>query len=391
LGSLASIVSGYGVRQRFAFKVIASGDPILLQNGHREEKVAGERVAVIGGAGNLGSQIVLQLLQAGYAPVVVARRPEKAARVLSGIQVETRRGDVTDLESLRVALKGCTYAHSTVALVNQVFMGATRAEEDEVVRTNLEGTLNVLRAAHEQGIKRVILTGSCSLRYTRAGTMAHEDSPPTDLELVSDPYVRSKLQAELAASEFAQETGLQVVHILPGALIGPPAWEPALLNEEVLKRLNGDRMPMVDGRVMVVDVRDVARAHAKATEVEPARQAYLLVADTISMRKLYGLITQLGGTPPLAFMSPKIAMAFALLAEVAAGFFRRAPLFNRNAVRHVSRDRRFDCSRAQRELGVAFTPIETTVCELVQWFLDNGFVSNPEALRSRVSGRPTAE
>jgi dihydroflavonol-4-reductase len=375
----------------FSLKVMASGDRTSLQKGNREKKVAGERVAVIGGAGNLGSQIVLQLLKAGYVPVVVARRPEKAAKFLPGIQVETRRGDVTDLESLCAALKGCTYAHSTVALVNQIFMGATRAEEDEIVRTNFVGTLNVLRAAHEQGIKRVVLTGSCSLRYTRAGTVAHEDSPPTDLELVHDPYVRSKLQAEQAASEFARETGLQVVHILPGALIGPPAWEPALLNEEVLKRLNGDRMPMVNGRIMVVDVRDVACAHVKATEVEPARQAYLLVADTISMRKLYGLITQFGGTPPLAFMSPKIAMAFALLAEVAARFFRRAPLFNRNAVRHVSRDRRFDCSRAQRELGVTFTPIETTVCELAQWYLDNGYVSDPQALRSRVTGQPAAE
>ncbi len=60
-----------------------------------------DKVAVIGGTGFLGSNLVVELLKAGYTPVVVARRPDKIAKVLPDVNVEARRGDLTDLNSLR--------------------------------------------------------------------------------------------------------------------------------------------------------------------------------------------------------------------------------------------------------------------------------------------------
>ena len=199
--------------------------------------MAGERVAVVGGTGYLGSHVVLQLLKAGYTPVVVARTPEKAEKALPGVQVELRKGDVTDLAGLHRALDGCTYVHSVAALLTQVYTAATPVQEDEAVRTNVEGTMNVLRASYELGVRRVVLTSTCSARYTRGGAVANEGSPPTDMKLVNDPYVRSKVQAEKAATEYSRQTGLKVVHILPGALIGPGDWGPGPLNSGVVERL----------------------------------------------------------------------------------------------------------------------------------------------------------
>lgn len=337
-------------------------------------------MAVVGGTGYLGSHIVVQLREAGYVPVVVARRPDKAAKVFPGLQVETRHGDVTDLDSLREALKGCYYAHSVAALLNQVYTGATRVEEDKVVRTNVDGTLNVLRAALEHGVRRVILTSSCGTRYTRGGTVANEDSPPTSPKLVNDPYIRSKLKGEQAASEFASQTGLQVVHILPGALIGPGDWGPGPLGEGVVERLNGVHNPSIDGGFPAVDVRDVARAHVRAMEVESPRPSYMVVAETISTRHWQELVTRFGGADPLAsFLSPRIAMVIALLAEGMARMRRKAPIFTRNSVQHLAQNQRCDSSRAQRELGITFIPIETSAREMIQWYQDHGFVSRPQA------------
>lgn len=342
--------------------------------------MTGERVGVVGGAGFLGSHIVLKLLQAGYAPVVVARRPEKA-KSLVGIEVETRQGDVTDIASLRAALKGCTYAHSTAALLDQVFVGATRVEEDAVVRTNVEGTLNVLRAAHELGVERVVLTGSCSTRYARGRTVATEDLPPADMKLVDDPYVRSKVQGEKVAAAFSREAGLPVVHILPGALIGPGDRGPGPLGAGIVDRLNGAQKPSLEGGFPVVDVRDVACAHVRAMVVEPVREAYLLVATTISIRELHALVTRFTGIPPQkVFLSPRVAMAFAFLAEMGARIKKKPAAFTRNAVRHPAQGQRFDCSRAETELGIAFTPIEATVREWIQWWIDNGMIAHPELL-----------
>lgn len=343
--------------------------------------MAGERVAVVGGTGYLGSHIVLQLLKAGYIPVVVARTPAKVAQVLPGVKVETRQGDVTDAAGLRRALEGCVYVHSVAALLNQVFTAATPVQEDEAVRTNVEGTLNVLRVARELGVKRVLVTSTCSARYTRGGTVANEDSPPTDTKLVSDPYVRSKVQAEKAAAEFSRQTGLRVVHLLPGALIGPGDWGPGPLNSGIVERLNGAQNPSIEGAFPVTDVRDAAYAHVRAMEVDPVRESYLVVAASIPSREWSLLVTRLAGIPPIRqFLSPKMAMGFAFLAEMVARAKKKAPPFTRNSVRHIAQKQKYDCSRARAELGVVYTPIETSVRESIHWWVDNGMVAHPELL-----------
>ena len=349
--------------------------------------MVGEKVAVVGGTGFLGSHIVLQLQETEYIPVVVARTPEKVARVLPGVQVETRQGDVTDLESLRGALEGCIYVHSVAALLDQVFTAATPVQEDKVVHTNVEGMLNVLRAAHELGAKRVILTGSCSTRYTRRGTVTTENPPPGELKLVNDPYVRSKVQAEKAAAAFSQETGLPVVHILPGALLGPGDRGPGPLGADFIDRLNGVQAPSVEGGFPVTDVRDAAYAHIRAMEVEPVQEAYLVVAATISMRELHEMVTRFAGAAPQkVFLSPWVAMVLAFIAEMAARIQKKPPLFTRNAVRHPARFQRYDCSRAATELGITYIPVETTVREWLQWWIDNGMVA-PRGGESRVRDR----
>lgn len=344
--------------------------------------MTGERVAVVGGTGYLGSHIVLQLLKAGYAPVVVARTPEKAAKVLPDVQVELRKGDVTDPAGLRRALDGCTYVHSVAALLTQVFTAATPVQEEETVRTNVEGTLNVLRAAHEVGARRVVLTSTCSARYTRGGTVANEDSPPTDMKLVNDPYVRSKVQAEKAAAEYARQTGLKVVHILPGALIGPGDWGPGPLNSGIVDRLNGSTNPSIEGVFPVTDVRDAAYAHVRAMEVSPVRDAYLVVAASIPSREWADLVTKNAAIPPIPrFLSPGMAMAFAFMAEMVARAKKTAPAFTRNSVRHIAQKQKYDCSRAEADLGVRYIPVETSVRESIHWWIDHGMVEHPERLR----------
>jgi len=227
-------------------------------------------------------------------------------------------------------------------------------------------------------VKRVILTSSCSTRYTRGGTITNEDPPPRELKLVNDPYVRSKVQAEKAAAAFSRETGLPVVQILPGALIGPGDRGPGPLGAGFIGRLNGVQAPSLEGGFPVTDVRDVAYAHVRAMEVDPVRDAYLVVADTISVRMLHDMATQLTGCPPQKlFLSPRVAMVFAFLAEMAARIQKKPPVFTRNAVRHPARSQRYDCSRAETELGVTYLPVQTTVREWIQWWIDHDMVAHP--------------
>ncbi|MBU0702661.1 MAG: NAD-dependent epimerase/dehydratase family protein [Chloroflexi bacterium] len=340
-----------------------------------------EKVAVIGGTGFLGSNLVMELLKVGYTPVVVARRPDKVAKVLPGVDVEAQWGDLTDLDSLRSALQGCDVVHSVAALMRQVFTSPSSDLREATIRTNVEGTLNALRAAREVGARRVVVTSTAVARYQHGGALINEDSPPPDSKVLDDAYVRSKLLAEAATADFARETGLDVVSILPGGIVGPRDGSPTPLGSFLVECLNGRAPASIDGAFPVVDVRDVARAHVAAMEHGAPGGSYLVVARTISLREWHGILTRLTGLPgPRIVIPASMAMTMAHLAEILARVTRGVPLFTRNQVRHIVQGQHYDCSRAQRELGITFTSIETALRDAIVWYVENGWVSHPERL-----------
>jgi dihydroflavonol-4-reductase len=353
-----------------------------------------EKVAVIGGTGFLGSNLVVELLKAGYTPVVVARRPDRIAKVLPGVDVETRQGDLTDLDSLRSALQGCDAVHSVASLMTQVFTSPSPDLREAAIRTNVEGTLNALCAAREVGARRVIVTSSSSTRYRPGGALVNEDSPPTDPSVLDDPYVRSKVLEEAAIADFARETGLEAVCILPGGMIGPQDGGPTPLGGALVARLNGQVSGSIGivGAFPLVDVRDAARAHVAAMERGVPGKSYLVVARTISSREWGDMVTRVTGLPGASVVIPSsMAMTAAYLIEVIARVTRTTPLFNRNAVRHIIQRQQYDCSRAQRELGITFTPIETALRDAILWYVENGWVSQPERLALVAGGAPHAQ
>lgn len=355
-----------------------------------------EKVAVVGGTGFLGSHLVERLSRAGYAPVVVARTPDKLAKVLSGIHAEVRQGDMTDLESLRTALQGCDVVFSVASLVSQIFASSSRDKRDKAIQTNVDGTLNILRAALEDGARRVVVTGSSGTRYQPGGALANEDSPPTGLRLVGDAYVESKLLEEEAIADFAQETGLDVVQVLPGGMVGPRDVGPSLLGGSILACLNGSRQSRatLDGGIPIVDVRDAAQAHLAAMEQGVPGAAYLMVARTIPSREWQGMLSRLTGLPQPRFFPASMAMSIAFLVEIMARVSGRAPWFTRDMVRHVVICQQYDCSRAMRELGITFRPVESSLRDTILWYVDNGWVDEPERLAlvaTRAEGGTTRE
>ena len=150
-----------------------------------------EKVAVVGGAGFLGANVVYALAEAGYTPIVVSRRPERIRRAIPDMDIETRYGDMTKPETMREALQGCTYVHTVAALLGEIFTDPNPNHRDAAIRVNVGGTMNVLRAAHEAGVKRVVVTSSASTRYQAGGALANEDSPAIGDQIVPDSYVRS--------------------------------------------------------------------------------------------------------------------------------------------------------------------------------------------------------
>jgi dihydroflavonol-4-reductase len=342
-----------------------------------------EQVAVVGGTGFLGAHIVIELARSGYTPIVVARRPERIKLVLPDLEVEARYGDLTEPESLEEALRGCAYVHSVAAMMGDIFTSPSPVQREAAMRVNVDGTVNVLRAAHHNGARRALVTSSCTTRYRAGGAVASEDSPPIGDQIVPDAYVTSKVREERAVAEFSRQTGLEVVALLPAGLVGPRDASPTPLGASILARLNGDVQGSIglEGAFPVADVRDVASAHVRAMECETPCQSYLLVAETIDAVEWSGLLSRVTGLPDDTRVIPaKIAMPMAWLFETAAKLRGRTAMFNRNAVRHVIQRQRYDCSRATEELGIHYRSTEETLRDTVRWYVDSGRVTNVETL-----------
>jgi dihydroflavonol-4-reductase len=267
--------------------------------------------------------------------------------------------------------------------VGDIFTSPNPNHREAAIRVNADGTVNVLRAALENGVKRVVVTSSCSTRYQPGGELANEDSPAVGDKIVPDPYVTSKVRMEKAIAEFSQGTGLEVVAILAGGLVGPRDAAPTMMGRSVLSRLHGESNAGIglEGVIPFVDVRDVARAHVRAMEIENPRQTYLVVGEPITSRDWSELFSRVTGIPVATrIISARVAMPMALVFE-AIGWLRRKPaMMNRNAVRHVIQCQQWDCRRSREELGITYTPAETTIRDTARWYVENGYVTNEDNL-----------
>ena len=233
-------------------------------------------VLVTGGSGFVGIHVILQLLAAGHIVRATVRRPDRQADVLAML----REGGAASPESLsfftadltadagwREAVAGCDY----VLHVASPLSTSIPKDENEMIIPARDGTLRVLRAARDAGVKRVVVTSSVgAIGYGHPPReKPFDETEWTNLAGGADvqPYIKSKTLAERAAWDFiAREGGgLELSVVNPAGIFGPVLGPDFSGSIEIVKSLLDGAMPAVP-RVYfgVVDVRDVADLHLRA-------------------------------------------------------------------------------------------------------------------------------
>lgn len=255
-------------------------------------------VLVTGASGFIAIHCIMQLLQQGYRVRGTLRSMNRAAELLQTLgrfvpeadRLELVPADLLDDAGWSVAVQGCDY----VLHVASPFPLLRPQHEDDLIRPAREGTLRVLRAAAEQGVKRVILTSSnAAISAGHPASKTHFDesdwSPPDSPTI--DPYSKSKTLAERAAWDFmrALPAGhpLELVAINPGYVLGPLPDTHQRTSGELVQQLMGGKLPGVARIQMTgVDVRDVAAAHLAAMITpEAAGQRFLCIGEVFWLRE----------------------------------------------------------------------------------------------------------
>src|SRR5712675_84212 len=203
------------------------------------------RYLVTGGAGFIGSNTVDELVRRGHDVVVLDDLSTGKAENLTEVQekVELRRHRVTDLDRLREACRGVDYV---LHLGARTSVPRSVIDPLETNRVNVDGTLNVLVAARDAKVKRVVFAGSSSVYGETPTLPKREDMPAAPIS----PYGLSKLAGEIYGQVFGRSYGLEFVSLRYFNVFGPRQ-DPSSPYSGVLSRFHaallGGTQPIVFG------------------------------------------------------------------------------------------------------------------------------------------------
>lgn len=258
--------------------------------------MTGEHVLVTGGSGFLGAHCVLRLLDEGYRVRTTVRSLERVPTVRDMLKaggtgtsradtVTFAAADLTSDEGWAEAMAGC----DLVLHVASPYPMAAPAHEDDLVVPARDGTLRVLRAARDAGVRRVVLTSSfAAVGYGHPPTdTPFDESSWTDVTNGVTAYAKSKTLAERAAWDFIDREGreLELSVVNPTGILGPvlgPDYSTSITSVVLLLNRAMPRLPrMTFG---VVDVRDVADLHVRAlTHPAAAGERFLATAGMVTL------------------------------------------------------------------------------------------------------------
>jgi dihydroflavonol-4-reductase len=328
-------------------------------------------VLVTGGTGFVGGAIVQRLLADGRDVKALARSDDSAG-ALREKGAEPVRGDILDPEALTTAMRGCEVVYHAAG-VNALCFRDTGSLFD----INVRGSRNVVDAAAAAGVRRVVYTSSGAALGEARGTVGSETSPHRGSFLSS--YERSKYEAERTVLAAARETGIEVVCVNPASVQGPGRATGS--TKLLLDYLNGKLKAIVESTVSLVDIADCTEGHLLAEVRGKPGEQYVLSGATLTVRDGIELLGRLTGiNESVRTLPPAVATTAAVAVEAVARLRGKTPRVCRDLVRTALHGHAYDGSKATRELGLEYTPVEETIRRTLDWFREQGLV--PRQLRA---------
>jgi dihydroflavonol-4-reductase len=326
------------------------------------------RALVTGANGFLGAAVVRALLAAGGTPHAFVRAGSDR-RNLAGLDVEIATGDLTNKESLRAAVVGCT-AVFHVAADYRLWV----ADPRPMYAANVEGSVNVLEAAAAAGVARMVYTSSVAVLGINSDRTPADESTPVAVEAMIGHYKRSKFLAEQAVRARARELGFPLVTVNPSTPVGPGDVKPTPTGRVLLDAAAGRMPAFVDTGLNLVHVDDVAQGHLLAFERGKPDERYILGGEDFTLQQILAIVaTHLGRKANAIRLPHGIVLPIALVAEAWAKISRREPRVTLDGVRMARKFMYFSSGKARRELGYRWRDPRLAVAAAVDWFKDNDY------------------
>jgi dihydroflavonol-4-reductase len=319
-------------------------------------------ILVTGATGHIGNVLVRALVARGEQVRALLWRGEDDAP-LQGVAVDIVRGDVLDLASLGPALRGVDRVFHLAGMIS-IMPG----RNEMVHRVNVEGTLNVMLASLQAGVRRMIYTSSIhAIQRVPHGAVVDE-TIPFDPNNPVGAYDRSKAEASLRVLA-AVNQGMDAVIVCPTGVVGPYDFRRSEIGEIVLGCVKAKPQFYVDGAYDFVDVRDVATGMILAAEHGCCGETYILSGEHLSVRHLVDTLWELTGRK-----FPRIKIPFGLAhlaARVMPAYYRLArvkPRFTPYSLETLRSNANISHAKAAAALGYQARPLRDSLADMVAWY-----------------------
>lgn len=321
---------------------------------------------VTGATGFIGSHITRKLVERGEHVKILLRKSSQTKNI-DDIDVERVYGDVLDIDSINEAVKGCDTIYHTAGVAS-----FRKEDYQKMEDINVQGTANIMNAALEAGVKKVVHTSSIAAIGTDlAGGVANENTK-YELDYLGVKYLDTKRRGEEIALEMSKK-GLPVVVVNPATVIG--TGDIYLSSTAFILWFYKKKYPgYMDGTLNMVDVEDVAEGHILAAEKGRVGERYILGNANFTLLELFELLEELTGVPRPKMKIPYfMALASGYFVERILGMsFPNYSTMDVDSVKLSKLRWHFDSSKAINELGYSPGDIKESIKNTVIWFKENG-------------------
>lgn len=317
---------------------------------------------VTGGSGLVGNELIKQLLAAGKQVRAIYNKTPLANFASPNLQ--QIQCNILDVVALEEAMNGVEQLYHCAAIVT-----FNPRRKQEMYKINIEGTANVVNAALEAGVKKMVHVSSVA-----ALGRIRENGPITELmnwteETSNSAYGQSKFLAEMEVWRGIAE-GLEAVMVNPTIILGAGNWNEG--STKLFQSVYNEFPWYTEGTTGFVNVKDVARAMIQLMESSIKSERFILSAENKSYKEVFNIMaTAFGKKAPHKKVTPFIAAIVWRLETVKSWFTKKDPLVTKETAKTALAKVRFDNSKLLGFLpGFQYKKITDTITEVCNSLLN---------------------
>jgi dihydroflavonol-4-reductase len=312
-------------------------------------------ILVTGGSGLLGKEVITQLLAQGKTVRAIYNKTPLA---FADGTVEQMVCNILDVTTLAEVMQDITTVYHCAAVVT-----FNPAKKQEMFKINIEGTANVVNAALDAGVKKLVHVSSvAALGRIRENEMITETMNWTE-ETSNSAYGQSKYLAEIEVWRGIAE-GLPAVIVNPTIILGAGNWEEG--STKIFQSVYNEFPWYAEGTTGFVDVKDVAKAMLLLMESNISSQRFIITAANKSYKEMFDLIAAaFGKKTPHKKVTPLIAAFVWRLEAIKSWFTKKEPLITKETAKTALAKVNFDNSKLLKFLpGFVYRPVNATVADV---------------------------